>query len=153
MDRKAGPVLVGIAIVVSVVFIAVSSYRELSALENTFFQVFALGIGLVGSYIMGRASAVEAGREIIKPHARSAFRRLISLTKSLSRLVQTIDAIRVTRTHSEQTLIVLDRVEGIVIEQIATAADALEDWRDVLPDEFRALEAPPQSEDHSTENQ
>lgn len=153
MDRKAGPVFVGIAIVVSVVFIAVSGYRELSGLENTFFQVFALGIGLVGSYIMGRASAVEAGREIIKPHARSAFRRLISLTKSLARLVQTIDAIRATRAHSEQTLTVLDRIEGIVIEQIATAADALEDWRDVLPDEFRALEESPQSEEHSTEIQ
>lgn len=152
MDIKAGTALVGTAILVSVVFIAVSTFRDLSALENTFFQVFALGIGLVGSYIMGQDSAANAGREIIKPHARSAFRRLVSLTKSLSRLVQTIDTIRATRVYSEQTLTVLDRLEGIVIEQISTAADALEDWRDVLPDEFRALQESPQSEETPTDN-
>jgi hypothetical protein len=153
MDRKPGMLLVGTAIIVSIAFIAISILRPLSTLENTLFQIFSLGLGLVGSYVMGQDSASSAARDMIKPHARSAFRRLVSLTKSLSRLVQTIDAIRNTRTHShnEQTLVILDRIEGIVIEQISTAADALEDWRDVLPEEFKALQDSPRPEDLSTE--
>lgn len=143
MNKRSGQVLVGLAVLVSIAFVIVASFRDLSALENTLLQVFSLGVGLVGSYILGQESAREAGREMMKPHARSAFRRLLSLTQSLSRLVNTMETIRPTVSANPQATVVLDRLEGIVVEQITQAADALEDWRDVLPEEFQAMTANP----------
>lgn len=144
MNKWSGRILVGVAVLVSIAFVIVSSYRDLSALENTLLQVFSLGLGLIGSYIMGQESARDTAREMIKPHARSAFRRLVSLTQSLSRLVQTMQAIRPDETKNPQAAVIVDRLESIVVEQISTAADALEDWRDVLPEDFSALKASPQ---------
>lgn len=144
MNKRSGQILVGLAVVISIVFVAVAAFRDLSALENTLLQVFSLGLGLVGSYILGQASARDAAGEMIKPHARSAFRRLVSLTKSLSRLAQTMQDIRHTGGQNPQAAAIVDRLEAIVIEQITTAADALEDWRDVLPEDVKALQANPQ---------
>ena len=141
MNRRSGQLLVALAIVVSAIFVIIATLRDLSALENTLLQVFSLGVGLVGSYILGQESAREAGREMMKPHARSAFRRLLSLTQSLSRLVQTMEAVR--PADNAHGAAIVDRLEGIVVEQIAQAADALEDWRDVLPEEFQAMKANP----------
>ena len=86
MNKRSGQLLVVLAIAVSAIFIVVATLRDLSALENMLLQVFSLGVGLIGSYILGQESAREAGREMMKPHARSAFRRLLSLTQSLSRI-------------------------------------------------------------------
>lgn len=141
MNKRSGQLLVALAIVVSAIFIIVAAFRDLSALENTLLQVFSLGVGLVGSYILGQESARDAGREMMKPHARSAFRRLLSLTQSLSRLVQTMATVRPSEGQNPQAAAIIDRLEGIVVEQITIAADALEDWRDVLPDEFQAMKA------------
>ena len=58
--------------------IYISSARSLTSLENTLLQFFALLFGLVGSYFIGKNSAKDAAYEIIKPHAKSVFRRLIS---------------------------------------------------------------------------
>jgi len=143
MNKKSGQLLVALAIAVSAIFIIVATLRDLSALENTLLQVFSLGVGLIGSYILGQESAREAGREMMKPHARSAFRRLLSLTQSLSRLVQTMGSVRPEAAENAQAAAIVDRLEGIVVEQIAQAADALEDWRDVLPEEFQAMKANP----------
>jgi hypothetical protein len=126
----------------SVAFVWIASGRDLSSLENTLLQVFSVGVGIVGSYVVGQTSAREAGQDVIKPHARSAFRRLVSLTKSLSRLPQTMQSVRQGAALSTDALQLLDRLEGVVTEQISTAADALEDWRDVLPEEFKALSGP-----------
>lgn len=143
MNKRSGQLLVALAIVVSAIFIVVAAFRDLSALENTLLQVFSLGVGLVGSYILGQESARDAGREMMKPHARSAFRRLLSLTQSLSRLVQTMETVRPSEGDNPQAAAIVDRLDGIVVEQITIAADALEDWRDVLPDEFQAMKANP----------
>jgi|JI10StandDraft_1071094.scaffolds.fasta_scaffold685165_2 hypothetical protein len=143
MNKRSGQLLVGLAIAVSAIFIVVATLRDLSALENTLLQIFSLGVGLIGSYILGQESAREAGREMMKPHARSAFRRLLSLTQSLSRLVQTMGLVRPETAENPQATAIVDRLEGIVVEQIAQAADALEDWRDVLPEEFQAMKANP----------
>ena len=76
-----------------------SSQRDLTGLENTLLQAFALGLGLIGSFIFGKQSAKEAARELIKPHARSAFRRLISLYESLSRVAYEIGKYQSTNSN------------------------------------------------------
>ena len=54
-----------------------------------------------------------------------------------------METVRPPDAQNPQAAAIVDRLEGIVVEQIATAADALEDWRDVLPDEFQAMKANP----------
>ena len=108
-------------------FVYLSTIRTLTNLENILFQFFVLGIGLTGSFIFGRRSASAAAREVIRPHARSAFRRLISLYKGLSRVAITIEG-------NEEDNVKLKIIEAIVVDQMFTADDALEDWRDVIPE-------------------
>jgi hypothetical protein len=81
-----GRLLIAGSIVVSVVFIWASSSRSLSTLENTLFQTFALGIGLAGSFIYGKDSSRNAARALIRPVARSAFRRLMTIYRGLAQL-------------------------------------------------------------------
>ena len=112
-----------------------STIRALTSLELIISQIFSLIMGLLGSYIFGRQSATKAGRDIIKPHARSAFRRLLSLYMSISRVANIITASKIP----EDTHVILEKVEAIVREQLATADDALEDWRDIVPEEVDEL--------------
>lgn len=139
MDKKAGVLLILASIAVAVFFLVVAIYRPLTGLENVLLQVFSLGIGLVGSYVLGRESARDVAKELIKPHARSAFRRLLSLYASLSRLALAIQTARPVSNSETLHSSVLDKLEVIVTEQIATADDALEDWRDIVPEDVEEL--------------
>ena len=84
MERKKKPLhlkieigasigLITISMVVALIFLIISNERELSSLENILFQLFTLSFGLFGSFLFGKISARDAGREIVKPLARSAF--------------------------------------------------------------------------------
>ena len=87
---------------------------------------------------MGRQSAKDAAREIIKPHARSAFRRLMSLYESLSRVATEIEK-SLSGEGNKNSEGDLARLKAIVIEQLATADDALEDWNDIVPEDVAEL--------------
>jgi hypothetical protein len=141
MNKLSGLFFVALSVLVSIVFLVMASKRDLTGLENTLLQIFSLGFGLLGSYIMGKESARETAKDIIKPHARSAFRRLLSLYKSLSRLAFAIQAARSSVPQNPEALAILDRLDAIVTEQIGTADDALEDWNDVVPEELANLRA------------
>jgi hypothetical protein len=141
MDKRAGITFVIGSILVAAIFVLVAANRTLTPLENVLLQVFSLGLGLIGSYILGRESARAAAREMVKPHARSAFRRLLSLYRSLSRLAYAIQTARSSGNSDTNNFYILDKLEGIVVEQIATADDALEDWRDIVPEDVEELRA------------
>ena len=117
-----------------------ASRRDFSQLDSVLLQLFSLFIGVTASFYFGRQSAKSAAKEIIKPHARSAFRRLLSLYKSLSRLAAVIEVSRRNKGISSEGISVLDRLQATVIEQIATADDALEDWRDIVPEDVEELQ-------------
>ena len=141
MRKQAGIGLVLASVVFAGVFVWVAADRELSSLENVLLQVFSLALGLMGSYILGQESTRQSAREMMKPHARSAFRRLISLYRGLTRVATEIETARATLPREQYVLSSLDRLDGIVIEQIATAGDALEDWSDIVPEEVEELRA------------
>lgn len=141
MKKISGIALVALSVVVAAVFVWIASHRDLTGLENTLLQVFSLGLGLIGSYVLGKESARESAAEMIKPHAKSAFRRLLSLYKSLSRLAVAVQTARSAAGQNAQALAILEKLEAIVVEQIATADDALEDWNDVVPEEVATLKA------------
>lgn len=138
-DAIAALVLVLGAIGAAVVFAVVASQRPLSSLEAFLLQAFWVVAGLVGSFVFGRQSAREAAKEMVKPHARSAFRRLLSLYQSLGRLAHAIERGK-PATQDNPTESSLDVLEAIVVEQLATANDALEDWRDLIPEDIAELE-------------
>lgn len=133
-----GFVLVAAAITITVIFLYLSSGdRQLTSLENTLFQVLSLGLGLAGSYALG--SSRDAAKEIIKPYAKSAFRRLLSLYNSLSRVAEVIEKSRPTNENEQIDPAVLDVLDAIVTAQLDTADDALEDWRDIVSEEVEEV--------------
>jgi hypothetical protein len=135
--RLTPAILVVASLSVAGVFAYIATQRTLTSLESVILQAFALGAGLVGSFVFGRQSARDTAREMIKPHARSAFRRLLSLYQSLSRVGATIEESQ--KSDSTGHTITLAKLEAIVIEQLATADDALEDWRDIVPEDVEEL--------------
>lgn len=135
MRRKA-TFLIGIAVSVMVYSVHIASQRDLTSLENALLQFFSLAFGLAGSYVLGQHSLSEGVREAITPHARSAFRRLLSLYQSLSRVATIIEESQYSSKNLDTTIEVL---KAIAIEQLATADDALEDWSDIVPDEVEEL--------------
>jgi hypothetical protein len=130
--------LIFVAFVVMGISTYVATQRELSGLENVLLQTFSLIFGLVGSYYFGKQSTNDAAKEIIKPHARSAFRRLLSLYKSLHRVAVEIENSKNSNAPQYES-VTLAKLEAIIIEQLATADDALEDWRDIVPEEVTEL--------------
>ena len=138
LERITPFLLVVASLGVAGLFAHIATERTLTNLESVILQAIALGAGLVGSFVFGRQSAREAAREIIKPHARSAFRRLLSLYQSLSRVAATIEASQKSDSP-EDNGVTLAKLEAIVIEQLATADDALEDWRDIVPEDVEEL--------------
>ncbi len=150
--EKAAPILaVGAAIAVSIYMLFVATERDFTRLEVALFQVISLGLGLWGSYVFGKRSALDAASELMRPYARSAFRRVLSLYTALGRFCASIDERRTmlnaeASTHSgrqipiERAIAVLDLLFVQINEQIGTADDAMEDWRDIVPDEVAELE-------------
>ena len=139
MPKYLPSIFLGASFVIAGAFIYTSIGRNLTTLENTFFQIFTLAAGLVGSYLLGRESATQNARELMKPHARSAFRRLVALYRGLSRIGSEIEVSRLTLSSDQYLNSCLGKLEGMVTEQIATAADALEDWNDIVPEEVQEL--------------
>ncbi len=120
-----------IFIVLSILLAATT--RSLTEFEVVVFQILSLFCAIVGSYIFGRRTSIGKMNELVEPYARPAFRRLISLFKSLSRVAQ------ITESDKYDDSTKLDIINVIVIEQIATASDALADWGDIVPDSVEEL--------------
>lgn len=151
--ERIGPILlICFSLAISIILAYTATKRTLTGLESTLWQIFVFAGGLAGSFIFGRQSAREAAKEMIKPHARSAFRRLLSLYHSLSRAAITIEAAQISDSH-ENDQVALARLEEIIAEQLSTADDALEDWRDIVPEDVGELEQKRQFDNTRREEQ
>lgn len=143
--------LVLLSLAVAVALAITATRRQLTQLEAVLFQGVALIAGLLGSFIFGQQSTQRAARDLVKPHARSAFRRVLSLYKSLGRLAVIIEgAQKSERKAGGGGFTPYDMLRAVVVEQIATAGDALEDWRDIVPEEVDAIKKSLKTK-HSTE--
>lgn len=120
-------------------FAYVATTRTLTSFESILLQAFALAMGILGSFIFGRQAAGKAAREIIKPHARSAFRRLMSLYSSLHRVASIIDLAHDPEIRRDDREI-LATLGAIATEQLEAIDDALEDWRDLVPEDVEELD-------------
>ena len=127
--------LIAASFLVAVLLVSLSAFRNVSPVEIALFQILILGLGLFGSYTFGRKSAWEGAREAIRPHARAAFRRVLAQYNSLYRLSARIEEFK--RESPDHRL---DLIQALVHEQIATGKDAMEDWRDIVPEEVEEVE-------------
>lgn len=132
IEKSLPYVCVIVALLLMILFGYQATRRPLTGVEAYGLQVLSLFIGLSGSYIFGKRLSEDNVKEMVKPHARSAFRRLISLYRSISRVAAIIAG-----NESDQLKIAL--IRAIAIEQIQTADDALEDWRDLVPESVEEL--------------
>jgi hypothetical protein len=137
-----GVALILAAVIVGVGAVAVTTQRPLSALEQTLFEVLIALLGLSGSYWVGQSSAKV-------PNARSAFRRLVSLYAGIG-WAREVLAERQTSLQATADLAggsvpfreaatALDVIEAGLRQYAQTIDDAIEDWRDLAPDEVAEL--------------
>jgi hypothetical protein len=140
LAKVPGFLLIVFACAVSVIYIhKASGPVRLTDLENALFQVISLGIGILGSFLLGGATAKENAMNIVRPHAKSAFRRVLSLYASLFRLRGTMEGIMRRLDGNPEAMTALERLRDVVNEQIETSAGTLDDWEDLVPDEVAKL--------------
>lgn len=116
----------------------VAAVRDFTSLESFFWQLFGISFGFAGSVWGGRKSISGKSREISKPSARSAFRRLRSLYLSFSQVAHNIEAAKNSDTY-EKYRDSFAEIRGIVFMQLATADDAMEEWKDIVPEDVEEL--------------
>ena len=131
-------------------FWQVANVRSYTNLESYFLQISVALVGIAASFHSGRLSVREAGREIIRPHARSAFRSLVSLYRSISEVGRIIELSRNSESLDSYKVI-LAELKGIVFWQLVTADDALEDWKDIVPEEVQELDRKLSADDATEE--
>ncbi len=138
LERIGPTLLVCFSIGISIVLAYTATKRSLTVFETVLWQIFVFAGGLTGSYIFGKRSAQEAAKEIIKPHARSAFRRLFALYQSLRRAANAIEFAQQSDSDEDHQ-VAFAKLETVVIEQLAATDDALEEWRDIVPEDVEEL--------------
>ena len=127
--------LLAVCVLTAFAVVGLTAFRNLTTFEVGLLQLLILVTGLLGSYIFGRNSARVGAMEVIKPHARAAFRRVTALYNSLYRLSNRIEELKAENPDNR-----LDLVQALVNEQIATGQDAMEDWRDLVPEDVEEIE-------------
>jgi hypothetical protein len=123
--------------------------EEPNRLATSLLQGITLVFGTFGSWLLGRDTSREAAREAVRPHARSSFRRVLTLYRALGRLRDTsvLEADYLAEQQDEEgrvdlglALASLDKIRLMSIEQTDTADNALDDWRDLAPEEVAKIE-------------
>ena len=128
-----GGVLAVFGIGVAGYYVFISSTRALTHLESVLLQLISLAFSLVGSFVVGS----QFSKRI--PSARSAFRRLQALYRGLSIIAAEIESSRTSKSIEEYRR-VMSLLEGLVRSQLVTADDALEDWKDIVPEDVADLQ-------------
>jgi hypothetical protein len=110
--------------------------------------------GIGGSHALGAKSSKEMAQDMIKPRAKSAFRRLISVYSNLQRIATLISGY--DKSNEKVAVTVLLQIEQIVIGEITTVDDSMADWHDIIPNEVEELmktRLKGKVEDHGYKNQ
>lgn len=147
-NRVAAAWLVVAAVLLQALTSTVGLQKEPNTLAAAILQAVTIGLSVAASYIFGKASAAEAARDIVRPHAVVSLRRAINLYRALDRQRQTLGVVYSglkdeARPDGNGVMVVdltaarwaIIGVQNVVIEQIGTAADAMEDWKDLAPEE------------------
>lgn len=144
---------VGVTLTIAL-YVIVSAIRALTNVETALIWSVGLLLNLCGSFLLGRRSQREVAEERATVLARSALRRVVSLRDALQRLQDLIEEERnvLAERANARDLRVNEMLEvsfalqglknlfSVVTEHIATAEDAIEDWKDVAPQEWEQIQ-------------
>jgi hypothetical protein len=130
-----------VALALAVLTVIVGVHTPSNPLATSLLQAFTFILSVLAAYIFAKASADAAAKDLVRPHARSAFRRQKGLYMGLGRLIDEIDAQMSVQTD-ENSRLGLKVLRVMIIEQLGMSGDALDDWRDLVPDEVAKLEHP-----------
>jgi hypothetical protein len=137
-----------ITVTLAIATVVVGTQPNPNKLATSLLQVMTLLFGVLTSYFYSKISASDTAREVIRPHARASIRRSVTLFRALQRQdsaltehfreleglsLEAHDGRRVVDLSSVKWSIV--GLQHLVTEQLATAGDSLEDWRDIVPEE------------------
>jgi hypothetical protein len=129
------------AVALAVVTVVVGVHKPPNALATGLLQAFTFILTTLGAYIFARPAAESAAQDVIRSHARSAFRRQTGLYMGLGRLIDEIDS-QMVEEADEKVQLKLKILRAMIVEQVGMSGDALADWRDLVPDEVAKLEHP-----------
>ncbi len=115
--------------------IGLTLFKSPTPFEAGFLQILILLTGLWGSRIIGKQSALQAAQDMIRPHAGSAFKRVLALYDSLISLSSRIENLKEEGADHR-----LNLVQALVDEQIRAGKDAVDDWRAIAPEEVAEIE-------------
>jgi hypothetical protein len=136
--RFYGLVLLSLSLVVMAYSLYVANSRVMTGLENLLLQFLLFIISIAGSYLLGADASKNLARDGVKAHARSAFRRLVTLYRGLAQIGSAIEKARGSITN-QQALAKLETLEAMVAIQLGTTGDALDDWQDMVPEDVEEL--------------
>src|SRR5260370_40885571 len=132
--NNPGWILLGCSLVLGALTVLVGTHNPPNTLAAAILQAVTLIFGVAGSWLLGMASAKDAAQEVIRPHARSAFRRTLNLYQGLGRqrlaIVEQLLRLAVLREaddrlvqyeHARAAMRVREAIAG---EQGNTAGDA-----------------------------
>jgi len=141
-----------ITLVLAACTVGVGVQQTPNKLATALLQVMTVLFGVLTSYIYSKISTRDAAREIIRPHARASIRRSVNLYRALERqvdaLIQHYETLQEATRQDDKGREVVDisdvawsisGLQHLVTEQLATAADSLEDWRDIVPEEVEKI--------------
>jgi hypothetical protein len=139
---RAGALLFLIALLVLTIF--VTSRKSTTNGESALWTFILFAIGLVATYYFGRKSVSEAAADLVRPQARSAGRRIVTLGKGIGffRAAMREQHSAATSTAAENDgkvpIASIDlayaTLELQIEQQLLTVIDALEDWREFDPE-------------------
>lgn len=123
------------------VFVGVQ--KKADPLATALLQAFTFIVSILGAYIFAKDSVATAAQEVaekmVRNRVRSAWRRQKGLYQGLGRLIDEIDA-QNSEVKDETSKLRLKILRAMITEQTGVSGDALEDWRDLVPDEVAELE-------------
>ena len=137
----AGLFSITIALAIVTMFVALSKTPNQAAAGLLQSLTLVLGVGV--SIYAGRRTSIRSAQESIKPLARSAFRRALTLRRASVEIMNTFDQYAVKLDEQKtpggdvamlHVAFAFDALKSQVGGQAATIDDAMWDWRDILPE-------------------
>lgn len=127
-----------------VLTIHVTTRKDTTNTETALWTFILFAIGLAASFYFGRQSVSAAAADVVRPQAKAAGRRLVTLGKGVGALRQALKLhqgaaeVAAEREHGKVPLEMVDlasRSLEIQLDlQMRTVVDALEDWRQFDPE-------------------
>ena len=94
----------------------------------------------------------DSKRKCVSPNYEKLILGPSNLAHSLSRAATAIESAQISDSQ-ENYQVALARLEEIVTEQLTTAGNALEDWRDIVPEDVEELERKRQTDNKARDKQ